>query len=213
MSNFIPNQIKRNITKGNIIIKDIRNLFRKKKKDNDIKYRIIRDLRTLFETEEDHYEPVAISNAFDDNFFEYESNGDKGKTLSIEEYLNEIRPYLSNMINDFKTQGYWKIQLTIAINFLSSKDTNKTRTMHSHCENEEIMIGNETDEIIQELFDSFLQKYQKGLEESMKGREFVFDGVDLLHYKFHKISLNRVGLYLDSPKWFKKQKSNNKSKK
>ena len=29
------------------------------------------------------------------------------------------------------------------------------------------MIGNETDEIIEGLFDSLLQKYQKGLEESM----------------------------------------------
>ena len=36
------------------------------------------------------------------------------------------------MINDHKTQGEWKIQLTVAITFLSSKDTNKTRTMHSN---------------------------------------------------------------------------------
>ena len=35
-----------------------------------------------------------------------------------------------------------------AINFLSSKDTNETRTMHSKSDNVEIMICNETDEII-----------------------------------------------------------------
>ena len=45
----------------------------------------------------------------------------------------------------------------------------------------------------------------------MKGSEFVFDSVDLLYYKFHKISLNRGGLYVDSPKWLKNKKSNNKS--
>ena len=44
------------------------------------------------------------------------------------------------------------------------------------------MMGVKTDEIIKELFKSFLQKYQEGLEESMKGKEFAFDSVDLLHY-------------------------------
>ena len=61
------------------------------------------------------------------------------------------------------------------------------------------MIGNETDEIIKEFFEFLLQKYQKGLEESMKGSEFVFDFVDLWYYKFHKISLNRGGSNINSP--------------
>ena len=38
-----------------------------------------------------------------------------------------IKPYLSDMINDYITQGEWKIQLTIAINFISSKDSDETR--------------------------------------------------------------------------------------
>ena len=50
--------------------------------------------------------------------------------------------------------------------------------MHSKSDNIEILIGNETDEIIEDLFDSLLQRYQKGLEESMKGSEFVFDNID-----------------------------------
>ena len=65
--------------------------------------------------------------------------------------------------------------------------------MHSNSDNKEIMIDNETSEIIHERFDSFLQKYKKRLEESMKGSEFVFDSVDFLHYKCHKINLNRGG--------------------
>ena len=43
------------------------------------------------------------------------------------------------------------------------------------------MIGNETDEITEELFKSFLQKYQRGLEKRMRGSEFVFDSADLLY--------------------------------
>ena len=41
----------------------------------------------------------------------------------------------------------------------------------------------------------------------MKGREFIFDSVDLLYYKLHKISLNRGGSYIDSPEWLKNEKA------
>ena len=36
------------------------------------------------------------------------------------------------------------------------------------------------DEIIKNLFESLLQKYQEGLKKSMKGSEFIFNNVDLL---------------------------------
>ena len=62
------------------------------------------------------------------------------------------------------------------------------------------MQGSETDKVIEELFESLLQKYQSGLQEIMKGSEFIFDSVDLLYYKLHKISLNRSESYIDSPK-------------
>ena len=69
------------------------------------------------------------------------------------------------------------------------------------------MIANETDEVIKQLFESLLQKYQKGLEESMKGSDGVFHSVELLHYKCIKISLNRGGSYIDSPHWLKSKKA------
>ena len=108
-----------------------------------------------------------------------------------------IRSYLSNMINDHKTQkvwkvhsgnkvidyktalGEWKIRLTMSVNFISSKDSDETRNMCIKSDNIKIMMGCETDEIIEELLKSFLQRYQDGLEESMKGSEFIFDSVDL----------------------------------
>ena len=73
----------------------------------------------------------------------------------------------------------------MAINFFSSKDCEEIRTMHSKSDNIEILIGNETNESIEELFKSLVQRYEKGLEESMKGSEFVFDNVDSLYYKLH----------------------------
>ena len=71
--------------------------------------------------EKDYYKPIKIRNAFSNNYIEYESNADKDRTLSIEEYLDKIRPYLSNILNDHKTRGEWKIQLTKVTNFISSK--------------------------------------------------------------------------------------------
>ena len=57
----------------------------------------------LFEPgNEDYYEPIRISSVFNKNYIEYESNADKDYQLN--EYLDKIRPYLNNMINDLKTQ-------------------------------------------------------------------------------------------------------------
>ena len=95
----------------------------------------------------------------------------------------------------------------MAINFISSKkDSDGTRTMRTKSDNKAIMMGSETDKIIEELLESLLQRYQEGLEESMRGREFIFDCVDALYYNINKISLNRGGSYIDSPEWLKKMK-------
>ena len=56
------------------------------------------------------------------NYTEYESNDDRNMTISVEEYLDKIRPYLKNIINNLKKMDTWKIQLKIAINFISSRD-------------------------------------------------------------------------------------------
>ena len=70
-----------------------------------------------------------------------------------------------------------------------------------------IMMGSETDEIIEELFKFFLKKYQEGLEESMRGSKIIFDSVDALLHDLNKISLSRGGSYIDYPKWLKNKKT------
>ena len=95
----------------------------------------------------------------------------------------------------------------MAINFISSEDSNGTRTTHTKSNNVEIMMGSETDEIMKELFKSTVQRYQEGLEESMRGSEFIFDSVDALYYDLNKISLNRGGSNIDYPKWLKNKKA------
>ena len=95
----------------------------------------------------------------------------------------------------------------MAINFISFKDFDGTCTMHTKSNNVEIMMGSEADEIIVELFNSFLQKYQEGLEESMRESEFVYDSVNALYYNLNKVSLSRGGSYIDSLKWLKNKKA------
>ena len=91
-----------------------------------------------------------------------------------------IKLYLSNIINNHKTQfGECKIQLTMEINFISPEETG---TMHTRSDNIKIMMGSETNDIIERLRQSHLQRYQERLKESMRGSEFVCDNVDLLYY-------------------------------
>ena len=71
---------------------------------------------------------------------------------------------LVNMI-DGKPSGEWKINLTIKINFSSSRGSNEKQLMNSKNGNIEIMIGNDADEIINDLFTSFPCSYEIGLEE------------------------------------------------
>ena len=96
-----------------------------------------------------------------------------------------------------------RIQLLIHIKFVSSVDKNEFRTMYTYSDGVEIISGTETDDIINELFESLFKKYQEDLEKKMRGSEFVFDSINLLYYKLHKISHNRGGSYIDSPDWIK----------
>ena len=74
------------------------------------------------------------------------------------------------------------------INFISSNDSDEINTMRRKSNNIEIMMGNETDEIIEEFCEFLLQTYQEGLKEKIRGTEFVLDSVNLLHHNLHKIS-------------------------
>ena len=90
-----------------------------------------------------------------------------------------MEQYLRKLINYYKNKGEWKLQLTAEISFISLKPgSDETRVMHTKSDNEEIMNDSDTDEIIEGLFESFLQKFEENLKEKMKGSEFEFDGVD-----------------------------------
>ena len=59
--------------------------------------------------DEDCYKPIITNRAFEGNYIQYESKGNKEKILTISEYLDMIRPYLRDIVNDHKTQGEQRI--------------------------------------------------------------------------------------------------------
>ena len=86
------------------------------------------------------------------------------------------------------------------VNFISSKDTGETRTIYVWSNNESIMWGSDAGDIIRELFRSFLHNYQEELK-MIKGSNFVFESVELMDYKLHRVRLRRGGSYIKSPEW------------
>ena len=100
--------------------------IRKENYDSD---KIIRDLRALYESNENYNKPKRI-------------NGDH--------------------------KDEWKIQLKMEIGFISIKDFRETISIYFKSKNITILTGYETDDIIEKLFDSFLEKYQEGLKKKKK---------------------------------------------
>ena len=70
------------------------------------------------------------------------------------------KPYLKNIINYIKKSDKYKIELTTAINFITSKETDEVRVMHSKHDNIEFMIYNNEDKVVKELLKSLINKYQ-----------------------------------------------------
>ena len=110
---------------------------------------------------------------------------------------------MKKLINQYKKEGEWKIQLIAEINFISLKPgSDETRVMYTRSNNEECMNGDNTNEIIKSLFESFLQRSEENLQEKMRGSDFEFDGINFFKYNFNKTSIYRGGSYIDSPKWY-----------
>ena len=84
--------------------------------------------------DKDYYKPTLVKSGYNNNHIRYESKRDK--ILTVKEYLGLMERYLADMINDYKSKGEWKIQLTAEINFISLKpDSNETRIMHTKSDN------------------------------------------------------------------------------
>ena len=113
-----------------------------------------------------------------------------------------VMPGLADLINKKKDDRVeCKIQLNMGVNFISTNDTREILTFYVWSDNEEIRLANETPEIITEVIKSFLRSYQKKENILRNGSNFVFDSVDLLAFRIHKINLKRRKSYIKPPDW------------
>ena len=92
------------------------------------------------------------------------------------------------------------------VNFISSRDTGEARIYYVQSDNVSIMQGKDTYDIIREIFRSFLHNYQEKLK-IIKGSDFVFESVELMDYKLHRVHLKRGGSYIKSPEWLENKKA------
>ena len=146
-----------------------------------------------------------MKSGFHNNYLEYMSNGND--SLSLNEYLELIKPYLYDLINVHKAKRKWKIQLSAEISFTSQKpNSNEIRVMFTRSIPEEFMICSETEEVAEKLIMSILEKYQDNLRNKMKGSDFIFNGINYLYYDLNRITISKGGSYIKSTKWLNDKK-------
>ena len=126
-----------------------------------------------------------VNNFWNNIYIEYKRNGYKNRDLSLDEYLNNFKPYLRNIIINLQNSGTLQIQLTIAIDFISSKDSEEERGVHTSKNDIIFTFYSVVNDVTEKLFKSLRSKYQNGLETSMKGSDFIFDSVQLRYYNCH----------------------------
>ena len=114
----VDKKINNTNTNDEDFIENIKDLFNnkldKKINNNNTNDEFIENIRDLFSILD--YEPVLIKSGFDNNYLEYMINGNN--SLSFNEYLELIKPYLYDLINVYKAKGEWKLQLSAEISFI-----------------------------------------------------------------------------------------------
>ena len=149
---------------------------------DDDEYRKIGSVRGLFkEFDRDYYKPIRTDSGFagrNNNYIEFKSRGYRYENLSPE-YLDIIMPYLRDLINDHKPtvklnndsdaeRGQWKNQLVMLNNCISVKNFKGTRTIYSKNDPVEIFMGSDTNNVIDRLFETILEIFQRAIKTSIK---------------------------------------------
>ena len=173
---------------------------------DDDEYRKIGSIRTLFkEFDRDYYKPIRTDGGFagrNNNYIEYNNKEQRYENLSPEEYLDIIRPFLRDLINEHKPidesndndesndddddddsdRAEWKTQLRLQNNCVSTKYFEDTCTIYTKSEPEpiEIIMGSDTNNVINRIFHTTLKRFQQAIKASIEGSKFTHESVRLL---------------------------------
>ena len=114
----------------------------------------------------------------------------------------------NNSNNEENDRAEWKIQLVMQNNFISDKNFEDTRTIYSASKPVEIFMGSDTENAIDTLFNTILDRIQQAIETSNeRGSRYTHESVALLYYYFQKIDIRRGESYIMSPNWIASKKA------
>ena len=124
------------------------------------------------------------------------------KNRSLKQYLYTLTPEIVDLINEKKNsnKNEQKIHLIMAVNFRHTTD-HSIRTFHIKSDNVEITQGSKTNDIMTNLLESFLTRYEQKENILRNGSDHSFECVDMTGIHFHNIKLKRRSSYINSPKW------------
>ena len=153
---------------------------------DDDECRKIGSIRILFkEFDRDYYKPIRIDSDFawrNNNYIDYVSKGDRYENISPQEYLNMIRPYLRDLINEHRPtmelnnnnnddnnndndnnndRAEWKIPSTMQNSCISTKCFEETRTIYTKSEPLEIFVVSNTEDVTDKLLIHFYKDFNE----------------------------------------------------
>ena len=134
---------------------------------DDLQYRGISDLKHTFNhmNIDSYYDPELFASGLERNYISYRINGDRNKELTLNNYLNTVRPNVSELVTKKKVNER-KVQLALSIMFLNYI-TNETAEKYVFSDNVIIRPADDTNEITTERYNSLMHRYQETLANKM----------------------------------------------
>ena len=165
----------------------------------------LKDLEYTFGNLDDYYIPILAKECFNGNYQIYTCRGDKERNMYKTNYLEKIKPYLIPL-TDKKKVSNQKIQLDIEINLVHLTKSDRI-AFYVKSKNIECHLSDNSEDILNQLFDSLLKYFNDKLLICRTDSSYVFENVEGISIHFHKIDLRRGSSYIPTPEWLENKKA------
>ena len=169
-------------------------------------YYRLKDLEYMFNDIENYYYPILTKQSFDGNYQTYTCTGDKDNTMSINEYISVIDPYLLDLVVRKRMLDSNKIQLVIAID-LVNLSTRNIITLYVKSKNVICTPADNTNDISHDLVSSLLEYYNEKVLLCRTDSSYVLYSVNELSIHCHTLDLIKTDTYIPSPEWLDDKKA------
>ena len=165
----------------------------------------LKDSEYTFGNLDDYYIPISAKECFNGNYQIYTCRGDKERNMYKTNYLEKIKPYLIPL-TDKKKVSNQKIQLDIEINLVHLTKSDRI-AFYVKSKNIECHPSDNSEDILNQLFDSLLKYFNDKLLICRTDSSYVFESVEGISIHFHKIDLRRGSSYIPTPEWLENKKA------